>query len=132
MEEKWKIDFWSIFFSVLSLILFELALFIPAEGKLILLTFSIVSIIFAVILYYIRKINFSYKMLIKLDEDNESIKKDFSERFNYLKDLQDLKVDVKMLKNKRGEIEFIDIVKIAVAAILIYVIIVSIKTIISS
>ena len=132
MEEKWRIDFWSIFFSILSLALFELALFIPPQAKLIFLTISIVSVILAIVVFYINKININYKLLNKMEEDIEIIKKDLLERFNYLKDWQELKSDVKMLKNKKGEIEFLDIVKIAVAAILIYVIIIGIKMVLKS
>lgn len=117
---KWKIDFWSLFFSVLSLILFELTLFVPPEQKLITSGFLIISIIFAVILYYINKINYNELMLAKL---NKTLNK-FGEKVNYLKELYDLKLRVTMLeRKKRGQINIMDLIKILVAIILIYVII---------
>ena len=57
---------------------------------------------------------------IKLGMDKLS--NDLVERFNYLKELYDLKLEIKMLKRKRGEIDILDIIKIIIAIILIYVI----------
>ena len=48
---NWSFDYWSLFFSMVSLILFILALFIP-EQRIVIFGFFIISTIFAVILYY--------------------------------------------------------------------------------
>jgi mannose/fructose/N-acetylgalactosamine-specific phosphotransferase system component IIC len=117
-----KFDFWTIFFGILSLILFNLALVAP-EQKTLIAGFSIISVIFAIILFYMDKVNNNEKQISELKKQVNEIDNKFTESFNYLRDLTDLKADVNMLKqNKKGEITLLDIIKIIVAVILLYVI----------
>lgn len=124
----WKVDFWTIFFSIISLILFNLALFVAEEQRIILVSFFTISIIFVIILYYITKINSNEESIREVKDNLFELKKDLIERFNYLKDIQNLKVDIKMLKKKKGQINLLDLIKILVAIILIYVIWETIKS----
>jgi len=128
MEEDfrgdWKVTFWTIFFSIIPLVLFNLALFIP-EQRLMILGFLIISIIAALIFFYINKINYNEKKIQIIGEEVTSLKKELIEKFNYLRELYDLKLKVEMLEkksNKKGQIDLLDIIKIIVAVILIYVI----------
>ena len=128
MEEDfrgdWKVTFWTIFFSIIPLVLFNLALFIP-EQRLMILGFLIISIIAALIFFYINKINYNEKKIQIIGEEVTSLKKELIEKFNYLRELYDLKLKVEMLEkksNKKGQIDLLDIIKIIVALILIYVI----------
>lgn len=125
---KGKVDFFTIFFSILSLILFNLAIFIP-EQRILILSFFTISIIFTIVLFYLQKINNNEKSIKIIHNNVKEISKEMLERFNYLKELYDLKIDVEMLKkkNKRAQINLIDIIKIVVAIILIYVIVEVIK-----
>jgi len=120
---NWKVTFWTIFFSVLSLILFNLALFFPEQRFVILISF-IVSVIAALIFFYVSKINYNEKLLRDIRNDIN----DLMQRFNYLKELQDMKMDIEMLKRKRGEIELLDLLKVLIAGVLIYIIIEIIKS----
>jgi len=53
------------------------------------------------------------------------------ERFNYMKEISNIKEEISMLKRKRGQvINLLEILKILVAAILIYVIYQTIKSLI--
>lgn len=128
-ENSWKIDFWTIFFSIISLNLFILALFVSEEQRIIIISFLITSIIFAVILFYIKKINSNEESIKNITNNLSELKNDLIERFNYLKDIQNLKVDIEMLKKrKKGQINLLDIIKILVAIILIYVIVETIRS----
>ena len=130
MEEfKWKIDFWTIFFSVVSIILFILALFVPEQRNLI-LTFLVISILFAIIIFYINRINHNEKLIHNLRLGQIQLTKELKENFNYLKELYSLKLEIEMIKKsiKKAQITLLDIVKIVVAIILIYVIVEVVKS----
>ena len=114
-------DYWTIIFSVISIILFNFALFIP-EQRMIILGFCVISIIFSVILFYIAKVNSNERTLKHLEKSISKLDANLTEKFNYLKDIYNLKVEIAMLKkNKKAQINLMDFVKIIVAVILIYV-----------
>ena len=131
-EEKWKIDYWSIFFSILSLILADLALLIPQQ-RLLIASFSIIAIIFALISFYITKINNNEKFIKMLGINFKEFSNEFKEKLNYLKEIYDLKLRIQMLEkkiknNKKGQFNLLNLIRILVAIILIYVIIEVIKS----
>ncbi len=120
-----KRDFGSIFFSVTSLI-FAISVFLIPEQKIIILILLFLSILFAIIFSYINKINYNEKILKKIGRDLRNLSEDTKEKFNYLKEIYNLKVEVEMLKkkNKRGQsIDLMTILKIIIAIIFLYVII---------
>jgi sensor domain CHASE-containing protein len=129
MQNKWKIDFWTFAFGILSLILFELAIIIPKE-RIIISGFLAISLITTLILYYINKINFNEKIMALIKEELTDIKNELTEKFNYLKEIYNLKAEIEMLKKrgKRAQINLELLFKILVAVILVYVIIQAIKT----
>ncbi|MEK6913419.1 MAG: hypothetical protein AABW47_01980, partial [Nanoarchaeota archaeon] len=55
-SEKWKIDFWSVFFSIVSLIFGAFAYIIPNQNILF-LSFMILTATIGVISFYIKRIN---------------------------------------------------------------------------
>lgn len=124
-------DFWTVIFAIISLILANLAIFVPKQ-RLIILSFTIASVIFAVILYYINKINSNEKDLKFIRNKLDEIFNQVTEKFNYLKEIYKLRLEVEMLKkrDKRAQlnINLLDLIKIIVAIILIYVIIQVIKS----
>ncbi len=124
---KWKQNYWTMFFAVLSLIFVNLAIFIPQE-RLLLLGFTLISIAVAIIFYYIAKTNNNESALNLLNNQLTKISQELIEKFNYLKEISNLRIEIEMLKKKKGEISLIDILKIIVAAILIYVLIEVIKS----
>ncbi len=126
MNDNRNVDYWTLFFSVISLILFNLAFFIPQQ-RIVIAGFFIISLIFAFILFYIRKINFNELVLNSLSSEISEFKKQFNDKINYLKDVSDIKHRLKMLENKRGQIDLL--IKIAVAVVLIYVIFEIIKSV---
>ncbi|MDO8467435.1 MAG: hypothetical protein Q7S56_00600 [Nanoarchaeota archaeon] len=130
-DNKWKLDFWTIFFSIVSLILFELAIIVPQQ-RILISTFLSISLLFAVVLFYINKINNNEKSIIILNDNLTKMYNLFTEKFNYLKELSDLKMRISLLENKKGgkraQINLLDIIKIIVAIILIYVIFQVIKS----
>lgn len=128
-EDKWKIDFWTIFLSILSLIFANLAIFVPQQ-RTIMLGFLLISIIFAIVVFYFQKINSNEKFIKELRNETSKLSKEIIERFNYIKELSNLKVEVEMLKKrgKKAQINIIDILKVLIAIILIYVIIETLKS----
>ena len=86
-------------FSVLSLILFNLALFFP-EQRIMILGFLTISIIFGIILFYFQKITSNENFIRKLQDKISELAKSSTERFNYLKEIYNLKVDIEMLKKE--------------------------------
>ena len=134
VEDSWKIDFWTIFFSILSLILFDLSLFI-LQQRLLIASFSVIAIIFALISFYITKINNNEKFIKMLRINFEEFSNEFKEKLNYLKEIYDLKIRIQMLEkriknSKKGQFNLLDLIKLIVAIILIYVIVETIKSII--
>ena len=69
-----------------------------------------------------------------LNEKIDKLSKEFLERFNYLKDIYNLKLEIEMLKkrNKKADFSLLDLIKIIVAIILIYVIIQIIKSLLAA
>lgn len=129
MENLQKKDFWTIVFSLISIIFAVLVLYIP-EQRIILLTFLVLSILFAIFFSYVNKIKENEKMLKTIKEKLEENSKNLIEKFNYLKEVYNLKVEVEMLKRKNKKAQAVDLIsllKILVAIILIYVIITTIK-----
>lgn len=122
-------DYWTIIFGVISLILANLAIFVPQQ-RLLILSFTIGAVIFTIILNYINKINYNEKELRIIKNKFDKISNQITEKFNYLKEIYNLKVEIEMLKKrgKRAQVNLLDLVKIIVAIILIYVIIQIIKT----
>lgn len=120
-KERSGVDFWSIFFSILSLILFNFALFLP-EQRVISSGFTIISIIIAIIVFYANKINYNEKSFNDMKQSVSKISDELKERFNYMRELQQIKMELEMLKKKRGNMDFLDLAKIIVAGILLYVI----------
>lgn len=126
-HRDWKVTFWTIFFSISSLTLFNLALFIPSQ-RIVILGFFILSIIIALIFFYISKINYNEKNISINTNKIETFSNELLEKFNYLRDIQDIKVDLEVLKKKKGNIELLDLLKVGIAIIFIYVIIELIRT----
>lgn len=87
------------------------------------------TIIFTVILHYINKIKANENYIKELTTSINKLSDQITERFNYLKELYNLKVEIEMLKRKRKaqvDIEFL--IKLIVAIILVYVIFSVIKS----
>ena len=125
---QWKIDFWTIFLSIVSLILVILAIVLP-EQRILMLIFIVISMILAIIFFYFQKTNYNEKTINILNNNIMNINQNLTEKFNYWKELDSLRVDVKMLKKqKRANIELIDIIKILIAVIIIYVIVQALKS----
>lgn len=132
-DSKWKLDFWTVFFAILSLILANLAIFIPSTptSRLIILGFLITSIIFAVMLFYINNLIRVEKEVRLLKVAYSDLCTELTEKFNYLKEINTLKVDVEMLKKgqrRKAQVDILTLIKIIVAIILIYVIFQVIKS----
>jgi|SRR3989344_2594093 len=125
--KKPKNDYWTIIFSIIAITLANLATFVPTQ-RLILLGFSIISTIFAIILFYINKTNINETNIKSIHKNTKEILRELTEKFNYLKELTDIKAEIKMLKKKRGQVNLLGIVKVIVAIILIYVIIEVVKS----
>ena len=125
---KWRFDISTIFFSIISLVLFNLAVFIP-EQRILILSFFTISIIFAIISFYLQKVNYVGKSIKVTQQNIKNLYNETIERFNYLQEIYNIKKDIEMLKrkDKRAQINLIDLIKIIVAVILIYVIIQIIK-----
>ncbi len=136
MEEdsKRKIDYWSVGFSIISIIFANLTFFINDKNqKYVMLAFTLISLLTAGVIYYINKINSIEKLIFKIKDKLERSVKEFKEKINYIKELYEIKLRVDMLEkrdkiNKRGQINLLDIIKIIVAIILIYVIFQVIKS----
>ncbi len=128
-EDKWKVDFWSIFFSVISLIFGNFAYFFPQQ-RILFITLLMITIALGIIFFYARKIDSNEKSISFIKNELSTIRKDITEKFNYLKEIYNIKVDVEMLKrkNKRGQINILDIIKILIAIILLYVVFETIKS----
>ena len=130
-EEYSGVDFWSIFFSVLSFILFILSLLVPSERKLLIIVFATIALICAVFVFYIQEINHNKKFIKMAIIKVNRLSDELLERFNYMKEISNIKEEISMLKRKRGQvINLLEILKILVAAILIYVIYQTIKSLI--
>jgi len=128
MNFKNKVDYWTIVFSILSLILFNLALLFPEQRALISL-FAVVAIIFALFLFYINKIDNNEISIASLNDNFEKLSNTFIEKFNYIRELYDIKLRIEMLeKKKKGQINLMDLVKIIVAFVIIYFIISILRT----
>ena len=128
MNFKNKVDYWTIVFSILSLILFNLALLFPEQRALISL-FAVVAIIFALFLFYINKIDNNEISIASLNDNFEKLSNTFIEKFNYIRELYDIKLRIEMLeKKKKGQINLMDLVKIIVAFVIIYFIISLLRT----
>ncbi|MEK6894016.1 MAG: hypothetical protein AABX10_00975 [Nanoarchaeota archaeon] len=135
MEEdnKRKIDYWSIVFSIISIIFGNLTLFIQGQNqKYIMIIFTISSILLAVVFYYINKTNNNEEIINRLKDKLEKNIQEIKEKINYIKELYELKMRVDMLEkrksNKKGNFNLLDIIKIIVAIILIYVIVQVVKS----
>ena len=128
--EKARGSFWTIGFSIISIILFELALFVP-EQRLMISGFLAISLIFTIILFYINKINSNENEVNEIKEKIKELSNNITEKFNYLKEIYNLKVEIEMLKKrgKKAQINLLDLLKIIIALILLYVIFEVIKTI---
>lgn len=126
-SEKWKIDFWSVFFSIVSLIFGAFAYIIPNQNILF-LSFMILTATIGVISFYIKRINLQGINLQIIDKNTKRLNEEIIERFNYIKELNEIKRRIEFLegmesrKSKRAQINLEDIFKIVVALILIYVI----------
>ncbi len=125
-NEEWKIDFSSVFFSIIALIFGAFAYLIPNQSILF-LAFMIIAGTIGIILFYIKKINLCVNNLFIIDKNIKIIYKEMIERFNYLREIDDIKREIGFLKmenkkTKRAQINLEDIFKIIVAIILIYVI----------
>ena len=108
MEEdnKRKIDYWSIGFSVISIIFANLTFFIQDENqKYVMLAFTIISILTAGAIYYINKISHIEKLISKIKENSENSFKELKEKINYIKELYELKLRVDMLE-KRNKLSY--------------------------
>src|SRR3989344_1349661 len=128
MNFKNKVDYWTIVFSILSLILFNLALLFPEQRALISL-FAVVAIIFALFLFYINKIDNNEISIASLNDNFEKLSNTFIEKFNYIRELYNIKLRIEMLeKKKKGQINLMDLVKIIVAFVIIYFIISILRT----
>jgi len=92
--------------------------------------FLIISIIFLIFLFYIKKIDSNREDIINITSEVKKISDNITEKFNYLKEIYNLKVEVEMLKRgkKAQAINLIDLLKIIVALIFLYVIYEIIKT----
>ncbi len=128
-NHKWKVDFWTIFFSMISLIFANFALFIP-EQRILFIVFFISSIILALVFFYSQKINYNEASIKILNNNILELSHQLTEKFNYWKDLTNLKLEVEMLKKrgKRAQINLLDIIKIIIAVILVYVIVETIRS----
>lgn len=122
-------DYWTIIFALISLVLANLAIFVPQQ-RLIMLSFTIGSIIFAIILHYVNKTKANEKYIKRLSNIIDELSDQITEKFNYLKEIYNLKVEIEMLKKrgKKAQIDLLDLIKVIVAIILIYVIIQVIKS----
>ena len=122
-------DYWTIIFAIISLILANLAIFVPQQ-RLLILSFTIGAMIFAVILHYVNKISNNEEKLQIIEDKLNKISNEITEKFNYLREIYNLKGEIEMLKKrgKKAKITLLDLIKIIVAIILIYVIIQIIKT----
>ncbi len=121
-------DYWSLFFGIVSLI-FSVLLFIIPQQRNIILGALLLSLLSGVIFYYTNKIGNLEKNLKKLKIDINDLNINFTERFNYLRELSDMKLRVTMLEKKRkGQIDLLSLIKLIVAVILVYVIFQVIKS----
>ncbi len=121
-------DYWSLFFGIVSLI-FSVLLFIIPQQRNIILGALLLSLLSGVIFYYTNKIGNLEKDLKKLKIDINDLNINFTERFNYLRELSDMKLRVTMLEKKRkGQIDLLSLIKLIVAVILVYVIFQVIKS----
>lgn len=127
-QDKYK-DYWTIIFSIISLILANLAIFIPKQ-RMMILSFTIVSAIFAFFLFYINKINKNERTLDFIKEELTKLRDSLTEKFNYLKEIYNLRVEIEMLKKKgkKGQINLEWLFKVLIAVILVYVILQVIKS----
>jgi len=66
-EIKKSTNYWTIVFAIISLILANLAIFVPQQ-RLLILSFTIASIVFTGIVHYINKINYNEKEIEVLRE----------------------------------------------------------------
>ena len=101
-EEYRRIDLWSIFFSGLSLILFILSLLIPSEQRLLIIILSVFSVIFAAIIFYVKEMNYNEKLIRKIIISLNKLSDELIERFNYIREISDIKKEIYMLKKKIG------------------------------
>lgn len=133
-ENKRKIDYWSIVFSIISIIFGNLTLFIEEQNqKYIMLAFTITSILLTVVIYYINKTNNNEKLINKISSKFEKGIEELKEKINYIKELYELKLRVDMLEkkskvNRRGNFNLLDLIKLIIAIILVYVIVQVIKS----
>lgn len=133
MEKNYLNMILMIIFSIISLVLANLTYFFP-EQRLNLIGFLVLSLIFNVFLFYTKKIDSNKEDINQIIEDIKKLSGNLIEKFNYLKDLQDLKIEVEMLKkNKRGQsINLMDLIKILIAIIFLYAIYEITKSILAS
>lgn len=129
LKEHKITDYWTIIFAIISLVLANLAVFIPSQ-RLLILSFTILSVIFAIIFYYVNKLKNYEGYLDSLASNLQEISKQVIEKFNYLKEIYNLKIEIEMLKskNKKAELSLLDLLKAIIAIIFIYVIVQIIKS----
>lgn len=127
--DKWKVDYWSIFLSIVSILLGISSLFIKEEWRLTVLGFSSIGLIVVLVIYYVKKINFVEKQMIISDNRVKRLIDKFEEKINYISEISDIKARVNMLeRNRKGEINLETVIKAIIAIILIYVLIEVIKS----
>ena len=63
-----------VFFGIFSLILFNLSLFISTEQRAIVLGFSVISIIFAIVLFYNKLLTYMEKVNNEIKNNLDIIK----------------------------------------------------------
>ncbi len=88
------------------------------------------TIIFAIVFYYVNKLKNYEECLDSLTSNLQEISNQVIEKFNYLKEIYNLKIEIAMLKskNKKAELSLLDLLKAIVAIIFIYVIVQIIKS----
>lgn len=126
MESKIKLDYWSLMFSLSSLTLGVISiLFIndPIQ-RLLTLSFVLGFLLMAILGYFYNRMFNNEKEIKRIIKSIGIMKLDIIKRFNYLQDLLDIKERLSKLemKKKKAQINLIDIFRIIIALLLIYVI----------
>lgn len=123
--DKKNVDFWTISFSIISLALLELTLIVPKQ-RIFLSIVLIISILFTLILFYINKIDNNEKSIKYI---NDKIL-ELTDKFNSVREFNNLKMEFESFKRKykKAQINLMDIIKVLVAILLIYVIIETLKS----
>jgi len=133
VTKSWKVDYWTIFFSILSIVLAQLSFFVSPNQRIIVISLTLASILFALLFYYVNKINYNESSIKIVKEELDKFSSSFYKEINYIKDFYELKYNVEdFMRKKRAESGFLlNLIKVIVAIILIYVIIEVIKSLFS-